>query len=409
MRRKTLLLASALCVLATGMIGCQPLIDLLLSLGNLLDQSTYSGILAAADRLAKEQDANAIVFEVSGNNVGVLSGSGAMTTTYVFMAANPEETAMWRLTYDRLDDEWQVESLASPIVGVVLVDLTEIDMTEEQARAILTANGFGEDFVSWGLYQVLYPGSTNPVFSFIYTDKVITIDATNGAVTYQIVNPNGTVGSELPGDGSSPGEDSVSVQMIQAATTEIRETARSAFVLWAGGRNGNGEPLSHPGDTNYWDFYAAANLDSEPRYWTMAYDGTWHVTEIDSAPFGIEFIDLSSVTMDVVEAWGLAEQAGYLPPFNWWVLFKPLHPDANNPLYVFSTPYAYVFVDTVTGEVTEERTGRNPLGDCLYGCRESYLECVDYCRWAEPGVGDCYDDCSDSRDRCDRNCYDSYD
>jgi len=404
----------------TASMGCGVMYFLLDTIEQLVgdhDQQTaegpcYRDILAAANELAKEQNANAVVFEVVGDNVGILQWPGAKTMTYVFLAGDPENgMAMWRLTYDRLEDKWRLEELSTPIVGVVFIDLTEIEMTEEDARALLTANGFGDDFLGWGLSQVLYPDTTNPVFSFIYSNYVVVIDAIEGAVTYQVVNPGGVGDENSPDDESppAPGDDSVSVQMIHAATEEIRRIARSAFVFWAGGRDAGGGDLNQPGDTNYWDFYAAANLDSDPRTWTMAYDGAWHVIETDIIPFGIELIDISSVTMDVVEAWGLAVDAGYFPPFQWWAVFKPLNPDAVNPLYVFGTPYAYVFVDTVTGEVSAERSTRNALGDCLYGCRESYLECVDYCRWEEPGVGDCYDECADSRDRCDRACYEEND
>jgi len=407
-------------VALTASIGCEAIYCLLDTIEQLVgnhDQQTaegpcYSDILAAADGLAKEQNPNAVVFEVVGDNVGILEGTGARTMTYVFLAADSEDgMPMWRLTYDRLQDSWRVEELNTPIVGVVFIDLTEIEMTEEDARALLTANGFAEDFLSWGLSQVLYPGVTNPVFSFLYSNQTISIDAIEGAVTYQVVNPGG-VGDANPSDDelpAAPGDDSVSVQMIHAATEEIQRTARSAFVFWAGGRDADGGDLNQPGDTNYWDFNAVANLDTDPRTWTMAYDGAWHITEVSIVPFGIELIDIRSVTMDVVEAWALAVDAGYFPPFQWWAVFKPLDPDALNPLYVFGTPYAYVFVDTVTGEVSAERSTRNALGDCLYGCRESYLECVDYCRWAEPGVGDCYEDCADSRDRCDRDCYEDND
>jgi len=71
-------------------------------------------------------------------------------------------------------------------------------------------------------------------------------------------------------------------------------------------------------------------------------------------PFGIEFLDLTVVGMDVVEAWSIAVDAGYQPPAQWWILFKSLNPTSDNPLYVFPTATGYLLVDTVTGEVTFE-------------------------------------------------------
>jgi hypothetical protein len=47
----------------------------------------------------------------------------------------------------------------------------------------------------------------------------------------------------------------------------------------------------------------------------------------------------------------------------------------------------------------------NPLGDCLAGCRDSYLECTDDCRENSPGDPGCYADCNRGRDSCERSCY----
>lgn len=116
---------------------------------------------------------------------------------------------------------------------------------------------------------------------------------------------------------------------------------------------------------------------------------------------GLEFLDLTQVGMDVVEAWTLAQAAGFGPLFRSWELLKPLNPNVANIIYVFNMPDGtYVIVDTITGAVTQERD----TWDCYMRCREQYISCCDSCRENSPGDPDCYDICDENRSDCDLSC-----
>jgi hypothetical protein len=199
----------------------------------------------------------------------------------------------------------------------------------------------------------------------------------------------------------TPSDDSVSVQMVAAATTEIRKIDAAAKICWAGGCKDDGTNLDAPADTGIWNFLAVSVTGEGTRAWYMTYDGTWMTSELGGQPMGVEFMDLMQVTQDVVEAWGLALAAGYSPPFRSWELFKPINPNVPNPIFVFNMPDgSFVIVDTVTGEVSQERDA----WDCYTECREAYIECCDDCRENSPGDPECYDNCDASRRGCDDSC-----
>ncbi len=59
------------------------------------------------------------------------------------------------------------------------------------------------------------------------------------------------------------------------------------------------------------------------------------------------------VEMDLNEAQRLKENAGYTEPYAFVTLRQPLYPGSIHPYFIFSTSGSYyVFVDTVTKEVT---------------------------------------------------------
>lgn len=60
------------------------------------------------------------------------------------------------------------------------------------------------------------------------------------------------------------------------------------------------------------------------------------------------------VAMDLPQACKLKAEAGYTDPFATVTLRNPLGPKLSNPYFIFNTsqPGLYVFVDTVTGQVT---------------------------------------------------------
>ncbi|NLX13422.1 MAG: hypothetical protein GXY44_07195 [Phycisphaerales bacterium] len=307
-------------------------------------------LIQEATTRVQQTDPNAIVYSVGGTNGANLCGEGSMTLTYTFMAVNPENDATyWILTYDAVNQTWSSEELAGPLVGVGYVDLTGVTLSETQARALLANAGHADDFLQWSLYQPLHPDFPNPLYGFNYADKSVTIDTVTQEVTVMTAGE-----TEEPPLGWFPGEDSVSVEYVAQADARIKEAASNAFIIWAGGRDGASEPLNAPGETNVWNFLAIALNDPEIRAWRLTYDGEWTVEEWEGVPFGVTFVDMAVVTMDVVEAWGLALDAGYQPPFNCWELFQPLYPGVVNPEYVFTVPGGYIFVDTVTGEVTFE-------------------------------------------------------
>ena len=200
----------------------------------------------------------------------------------------------------------------------------------------------------------------------------------------------------LPG---VPADDSVSVQMVAAATTEIRKTNAAAVIAWAGGHRGDNEPLQAPSETNVWDFLAVAVEGSGATAWLMHYDGSWSIEQLTSLPMGVEYTSMTAVTMDVVEAWSKVLAAGYQPPFKSWELFKPLNPNVLNPIIVFNMPDgSFVIVDSVTGEVSQERG----LLDCFQPCRSEFVTCVERC--SEDSDSTCRAGCDDEVDTCNSGC-----
>ena len=279
------------------------------------------------------------------NEVGQDAGGGA-TQLYTFLALNPaERDTTYELTHDGAD--WTTDTHAFPTIGVGVYDLREVDMTEAEARALLQAAGHEDDFIGWVLYRPLHPSTSNSLFAFNYGDATVTVDTQTEEVTVTTSDLDGP-----PAGGGTPGDDSVSLQMIEAADAQIKAQARSARIVWAWGRTGDGSQLDVPEDTAVWDFVA---VDLEGTAWQLRYDGEWNLAQLAFPPFEIEYLDLNEVLgMDLVDAWNLAVEAGYDPPYEHWEVFKPLHPDAENPVYILSQSNGFVIVDTVTGEVAVE-------------------------------------------------------
>lgn len=69
---------------------------------------------------------------------------------------------------------------------------------------------------------------------------------------------------------------------------------------------------------------------------------------------GVEYISLNTVQMSLEEAIQLIQQAGFTEPFRWVNLFKPLHPNAEEIVYVFGMANRMVLVGTLSHTVTEE-------------------------------------------------------
>lgn len=303
-------------------------------------------VIKEADRRAKEQDAGAIVFILEGLYGSTVPGP-SLTLEYTLVATNTENPEIsWQLDYDRTN--WTVKQINSPFVSVAWYDLTQVAMSFEQARSLVLAAGHEDTFHNWTLHQPLF-GSPNPIYTFTWAEKTVIVDTVTQAITViQHEALSGPIASPI-------GDDSVSRQKIAEATAEVRQTNENAYIIWCGGREGGGNPLNAPGETNAWECLAIA---TEPvlKAYRLNYDGQWTCEELTEVPFGIEFYDISQVAMDVVEAWQLAVDAGYNPPFAWWTVFKPLNPNVPHPIIVFrdNNVGRYVIVDTVTGEVTTE-------------------------------------------------------
>ena len=254
---------------------------------------------------------------------------------------------IWRLTYDL--EDWAIPAVVEgPQVGTAMTDLTEVAITETDARTRLTNAGHADDFFSWSLYTPLHPDYPDPLYSFLYQTEVVTINARTGQVSSADIDRGGALSAAQPAD------DSVSVQYIADASARIRETSENAIIIWAGGRDGDGADLLAASDTNVWDFWAIDLSATGVAAWTMQYNGEWTVQTAEFPPMGIEYLDLSTVSMDVVEAWTIAADAGYPPPYSSWEAFKPLHPGIQNRLYVLNRAGQHIIVDTETGEVSVE-------------------------------------------------------
>ncbi|MBI4616916.1 MAG: hypothetical protein HY720_25105 [Planctomycetes bacterium] len=227
------------------------------------------------------------------------------------------------------------------------VDPSEVSLSPAAALALARQAGLDEAVVDHELVRPLAPGAG---LSYIFRDG-------NGAVVVDVATRQAVRIAEgrEPASAEARGIPAgVSVRFVREATRRIRLIARSAIVVWAGGRRNDGKPLLRPYDTKVWDFVAVAFQGTGVLTWTICYDGVWTIRPREHPPMGVVFLDLTTVRMDVVEAWRRVVAAGYKPPFGWWALQKSLHPACKNPFYVFPYGNGYVFVDTVTGEVSSE-------------------------------------------------------
>lgn len=304
--------------------------------------------LTEADRRAKALDPDLIIFQAGGVNGATLEG-GSLTLEYAFLAVKPQDdSAIWRLTYDL--STWAVpERIEGPIVGVAYNDLTQVTVSESEARALLEEEGYGDDFFTWSLSTPLHPDYPDPLYAFIYEDGTVTIDTGTGAVARSDLD------QAPPLTAPPPTEDSVSLEYIVAATEHIKDTSTNAFIIWAGGYGAGGQQLDTVTETARWAFLAIDLGDSNVRAWRLTLsDDTWEVEELTWPPMGIEYTDLTVVSMDVIEAQRFATDAGYQPPYQMWEVFKPLHAGIPHHQYVFTTPARFIIVDAETGEVSIE-------------------------------------------------------
>ena len=304
-------------------------------------------LITLATGYARQLDPDVIVFSVSGVNGDRLYTDGTQTTSYSFRAIDPAAgDTIYTLDYDLMS--WTTGTSSFPTLGVAYHDLREVTMTEARARRLLADAGYDDDFHGWSLYRPLYPGAT-AIYTFNYGDQAVMIDTETEAVSVT------TPAAEGPPLAGAPSDDAVSIPMIAAADAQIKETAATAFIIWAGGRDGDGNSLNAAADTNVWDFVAISLDNGDAPAWRLSYDGTWTVEALAEPPFGILFQDLyANLGMDVVEAWTLAVDAGYNPPFSTWEVFQPLNPSVENIIYVFPASVGFVIVDSVTGEVHVE-------------------------------------------------------
>jgi len=307
-------------------------------------------LIAQAASRARSLNPNAIVFEASGVNRGCACIGGVRAASRTFLAidtANANDNGTYRLTHDGIG--WTTDTHPFPTLGAGYYDLTQVTMTQAEARSLLLAAGHADDFHGWSLHRPLHPSATPAQFTFNYGDKAVMIDTVSGAVSVM------TPALAPPLFGAAPGDDCVSRQMIAAADAKIKETAASAFIIWSGGRDGDGNSLSAAADTNVWDFVAVAQDNGDIRAWRLVYNGTWTIELLAQAPFGVVFQDLNAnLTMDVVDAWALAVAAGFSPPFAYWEVLLPLNPNVENIIYIFPGAGGFIIVDSVTGEVSLE-------------------------------------------------------
>jgi hypothetical protein len=306
------------------------------------------GLISEATGRARELDSNAIVFQVSGVNGECPCIGASRTVSRTFLAidiANANVT--YSLTYEA--GNWSTDLYPFPTLGAGYYDLRQVAMTEAEARCLLRDAGYGDDFHGWSLNRPLYPSTTPAQYTFNYGDTIVTIDTETKAVTAA------TPALGTPPLAGAPGGNSVSLQMIADADAKIKQTDPAAIIIWAGGRIRDGSPLNTPDDTSVWDFIAVSQDNDVVSAWQLCYDGAWTVQPLAQPPFNIVFQDLLAyLGMDVVDAWALAVNAGFDPPFSYWEVFEPLNPHVENIIYVFPREGGFVIVDSVTGEVHHE-------------------------------------------------------
>ncbi|HUU98085.1 MAG TPA: hypothetical protein VM487_20320 [Phycisphaerae bacterium] len=304
----------------------------------------------AAER-AREIDTGAILIQASGLNGPYRADTTTQTVEWQFTAVNPDAPQnTYFLGYDR--SAWSVETVPSVLVGVSYYDLLQVTMTEAEARARLAEAGLPDDFFGWTLYKPIPASFPNALYAFNYADSTATVDTRTGEVASDVVE-------QLPDPGVGTngvmGPDSVSLRRIAEASEEIGQIEPRAMIVRACGRSADGQPLAAPGETAIWNFRAVCCSEEEGiRSWTLTFDGDWTVSEDEVPPFGVEFLDLGNLDVDVVEAWDALIDAGYDPSFAWWSVCKPNNPEIENPRYVFPVETGFVLVDAVTGKVLEE-------------------------------------------------------
>jgi len=154
-----------------------------------------------------------------------------------------------------------------------------------------------------------------------------------------------------------------SLNRIAEATAQIRQVNPAALIIWGGGRKDDNSAMDGPEETQTWQYTAVALRDNGlsarnselEGIWELIFDGDdWTINTLSEPPFEIAFVDLNAVSMDVGQAWQLVVEAGLSQPIFSWELFESLNPNYPNPQYAFSLGgVRYIFVNTVTGEVTE--------------------------------------------------------
>lgn len=86
----------------------------------------------------------------------------------------------WRLTYN---GTWRREELSGDILGVVYVDMADVEMSAARAWELATAAGYGDPCTTWTLVQTLHPDVPNPFFAFQYVcEDFVFVDTVTGAV-----------------------------------------------------------------------------------------------------------------------------------------------------------------------------------------------------------------------------------
>ncbi|HQH28217.1 MAG TPA: hypothetical protein PLP17_12525 [Oligoflexia bacterium] len=130
----------------------------------------------------------------------------------------------------------------------------------------------------------------------------------------------------------------VGLDKVRRADEQAKLQHPLAKIVWAGGRLASGAKMDDPAHADTWDFDAIAD-DGSPQVvgmWELTLrNAEWEVTPLEWPPMEIEYIDLTTITMDVSEAWVVLQQAGLAQPFFTWELLKSLHPDYPNPFYAF--------------------------------------------------------------------------
>ena len=144
----------------------------------------------------------------------------------------------------------------------------------------------------------------------------------------------------------------VGLDKVRLADAQAKALHPLAKIVWAGGRLASGGTMNDPAAADTWDFNAVADDGSSQLVgiWQLILlNSQWIINQLQYPPMEIEYIDLTSITMDVSDAWQLVIDAGLSRPFFTWELLKSLHPDYPNPFYAFYVGNGqYLFVDIVT-------------------------------------------------------------